>query len=675
MMTFKLKKYSGRFIENAILIFSGILLLNYFFDTDDYFIRVLNEFLILLLSYTVYLKLNNVLKEKEKRPVEFLATLSLYLGFTVIVLSLSGYFSGGIYTLPESAFLKFVFMVLFTALLCFVIYFFTVLKTLAAFKQGKDISGIFKLLLISAVVTAALGTYQDSESWLSVLYKIAFGVTLALMVFVSFKNAWIAFLSKKQKLTVIIICLFLLFLCGISIGSVSEMDLIDKMAFRFTPVIPVFFQLLLFYASVCFVFLFFTALFHLPTASAFDKKAREVTTFTDLSGLLNSVFDKKDLNKSIVSIFAKMVDSERCILVLMDEGIFRVTEISGMTEFQAETLTEKILAVKPRPVDIQLKNIQVFDPLNEIGLPREKVLVVPLMIQNRKKGFLIGMIKDFSEIESDERKIIKSFSEFVVLSLENSRLHEEFVEKERIEKELDVARNVQSRIIPNEYPDIPNLGIAALFIPAYEVGGDYYDFFRIGDNKLGFVIADVSGKGIPAAFMMSELKGVFISLSGVLQDPSELLSKVNDIVSSTFNKKHFVTAVYGVINTDNGEICMARAGHNYPILFTDAGISKIVSKGIGLGLEKTGKFKSYLEPSRLKMKKDDLLILYTDGITEARNVRNEEFGVARLEEIIYKNKEKDAQDIASEIIQEISVFSKDSVQFDDLTLLLFKWNN
>ena len=217
--------------------------------------------------------------------------------------------------------------------------------------------------------------------------------------------------------------------------------------------------------------------------------------------------------------------------------------------------------------------------------------------------------------------------------------------------------------------------MVSLFVPAFEVGGDYFDFFKLGDNKLGFVIADVSGKGISASYIMAEVKGIFESLSRVIEEPKELLVKANDILKNSLDKKTFVTALYGVINVKNGKVNFARAGHMPLLVCSDGIVKSLIPRGIGLGLDSDEIFNANIDKMEFELNNNDILILYTDGVTESQNANDEDFGEDRFKKLIAENCGNELNEISKKIFKKVSLFSMDKEQHDDITLVLFKWKN
>jgi serine phosphatase RsbU (regulator of sigma subunit) len=242
-----------------------------------------------------------------------------------------------------------------------------------------------------------------------------------------------------------------------------------------------------------------------------------------------------------------------------------------------------------------------------------------------------------------------------------------------MEKELDLAREIQRKILPAENPKYDKLDISTVFIPAFEVGGDYYDFFEIDKNNLGFIIADVSGKGISAAFIMAQIKGIFESLSKEIDKPKNILIKANRILKRTLDRKTFISAAFGVIDFENEVLHLARAGHCPILILRNGAAESLRPSGIGLGLNFDHQFEDNLEEIQIKLKQDDVLVLYTDGITEAKNNLLEDFGDIKFEKILIDSHNKTVDEITEKVIREVTLFSKDTSQHDDITLVVFKW--
>jgi len=247
-------------------------------------------------------------------------------------------------------------------------------------------------------------------------------------------------------------------------------------------------------------------------------------------------------------------------------------------------------------------------------------------------------------------------------------------ERERMAKELEIARNVQMSLLPKENPHIAGFDIAGICIPAYEVGGDYYDFVNLGENKIGIAIGDVSGKGVPAAIYMTLTKGILQSHAEENVSPKIVLSKVNRLMYKTIEKNSFVSMFYAIIDLQTKTIRYSRAGHN-PVILVGLREDKhefLTPKGVALGLDDGGVFDSVLEEREYKLREGDLLVFYTDGFTEARNNKGEEFGESRLLQSVARAKEKFSEHIINTVVYEAKRFIGDAQQHDDMTMVVVK---
>jgi len=247
-------------------------------------------------------------------------------------------------------------------------------------------------------------------------------------------------------------------------------------------------------------------------------------------------------------------------------------------------------------------------------------------------------------------------------------------ERVRMSRELEIARQVQMRLLPKKSPVIAGFEISGVCIPAKEVGGDYFDFIELGGSKLGIVIGDVSGKGVPAAIYMTLTKGIVQSHVDDEVSPCDVLTKVNNLLYKTIDKNTFVSLFYAVLDVKKKTIRYSRAGHNPVIFFrsNDGSCLLLEPDGIALGLERGDLFKQIIKEKELTLGKGDLLVFYTDGFSEAMNRKKEEYGEDRLRDIIIQNHEKSVSDIYNAVLQDIKKFVKDSPQNDDMTVIFIK---
>src|SRR5690554_1196620 len=246
------------------------------------------------------------------------------------------------------------------------------------------------------------------------------------------------------------------------------------------------------------------------------------------------------------------------------------------------------------------------------------------------------------------------------------------LERERLEQELEIARQLQLRLLPEKTPSINNYNIQSFCLPAREVGGDYFDFIDLENDKLGIIIGDVAGKGLPAAIYMTLTKGIILSFVNSGITPKEALIKVNRLLYKSIKKGSFVTMIFAVLDFKSNKITVARAGHEPLLHLNDSTINEIKPQGIGLGLERGKIFNTNFEEITFELKEKDILLFYTDGVTDTVDSYMINYGLKRLKEVITKNKELPLAQLITETVHDIKNFSGNVPQYDDLTLIALK---
>jgi sigma-B regulation protein RsbU (phosphoserine phosphatase) len=253
-------------------------------------------------------------------------------------------------------------------------------------------------------------------------------------------------------------------------------------------------------------------------------------------------------------------------------------------------------------------------------------------------------------------------------------------EKKRLEEELRIAREIQMSLLPQGPLVMPGLSVTALCVPAREVGGDYYDFFRLGDRRLGILIADVAGKGTSAALYMAELKGLVLSLTRIHSSPRELMLAADRIIAANLDARSFITMTYAVVDLDARTMTYARAGHT-PLMYLpgqagteDRRVRVLTPDGLvlGLNIDQGETFARLLEERTIALGDGDLALFFTDGITEAMNESDEYFGEGRLGQIVESHSHLSSDDLRALLLREIESFVGGAPQHDDMTMILLK---
>ena len=360
-----------------------------------------------------------------------------------------------------------------------------------------------------------------------------------------------------------------------------------------------------------------------------------------------------------------------------DDETFNTVYCKGFEEIKFKNL-HKIILERIHPEEVKNKNVYVLCP-EILTDDRFKTFFrdyrfdyLVILIRKTKVFGLIYLRGDKSYKTFEKLKLIENMMGYAVLPFENALLYENLAEQERMKQELEIARNVQISLLPKTVPSIKNIDIHGLCLPAKEVGGDYYDIIELGDNKYGFVIADVSGKGTSAAFYMAEIKGMINTLSHIYPSPMMLLKVLNRRLFGTIDRKMFATMIYGVLDVKNNDFTFARAGHNSLVYKNTKGISSFLPKGIGVGLEKGTIFDREIEELSVPISKGDVIFFYTDGISEAMNNNREEFGEDRVYNILSELNDVSSKCVCDRFLEEVRKFAGSAEQNDDLTMIVIK---
>ena len=667
-----------------ILILGFVLLIIFkFFNpyAGTSFITIINDLLVFAFIWITYLYANELTKQKISSPLSLVLNAGILSAILFFITSLSSVLFDKFENIETESGIIYSLLTIVVS----IFYVFSITYILSSFselfflRQKKSREAYFNTMLVVFSIAFFASTIAEIDNELNFIKKTFFVVAIVLISINSIRVSWIAFLSKKQKYFLLILSVVLSGLFGLNFALTFDISVVSQIIFNFSPGLQMFLTLTMLYGSIYFGIVFFTTLFHLPTAEAFDQKAEEVSSLIDFSKIMTQVFDLKELADNLTSTTNKICNADSAWLVTKNNESFELKSVSNIGYLEADKISTALFEEYSYDISelkvIDRKTIKVKIKSDVRTYNFRSLIIAPLSVHQKINGYLFAVKKQKYNFDEDEKRALGALADYTAVALENAKLFEESIEKERLESELNVAREVQYKIIPDETPECDELDVSALFVPAFEVGGDYYDFFKLGNKKLGFVIADVSGKGISAAFIMAEVKGIFESLAKLIESPKELLIETNSILNNSLEKKSFVTAVYGIIDVKKGLLNFARAGHMPVIFHSHNKIRQLQPNGIGLGLDNTDIFTENLDEMEIKLNNDDILILFTDGITESQNSAGEEFGIERFEEVIQKNVNENLDHLSNKIISEVSLFSKDKQQHDDITLVLFKWNN
>ncbi|MBK9927912.1 MAG: GAF domain-containing protein [Anaerolineales bacterium] len=313
-----------------------------------------------------------------------------------------------------------------------------------------------------------------------------------------------------------------------------------------------------------------------------------------------------------------------------------------------------------------------LDPTQEINLghPGAFLFAVPIAVKGTLYGvMLVEEAAGGLRFRSRRLEIITGVAQQAALAIQNDMLQREMVVRERLETEVQLARQIQQTFLPESLPEFENWQLSARWKTARQVGGDFYDVFDLPENRLGLFIADVSDKGVPAALFMALTRTLVHAAVIETDSPADALRRVNDLLIPDTKQGMFVTAVYAVLDMNNNELTYVNAGHNPPIwVKNDGSLEMLRRTGVALGAAENMKY----EQRVISLEKDDCMLFYTDGLTESYNYDGEFYGEKRLEEALKANHCSSAHELIGVVEKSLLDFVQDMPPADDLTMLVLR---
>ncbi len=402
--------------------------------------------------------------------------------------------------------------------------------------------------------------------------------------------------------------------------------------------------------------------------------------------LLIEISEKLSSTLSLNELLETIVDSLKQSVEFDSGGVFIInndqTEIESLYTLGYEGCSEEQIHLKygqglvghvaDSGEPIFVSNVAENPNYIDMHCNTKSEMLVPLKIDNRVIGvFNVESIK-LNAYDKKDLNLLTAFASQAAVSIERARLHEELVESNKIGQQLSIARDIQMSFLPKTKLVVNNYDITGENIPSGQVGGDYYDFIRIVDNQIGIAIGDVSGKGIPASLLMASFRASMLAEIRNNYSIRIICQKVNQLLYESMQPGNFVTAVYGVLDIKNHIFTFSNCGHDLPLLLrTDGTVEYLREGGPVLGVVPKAKY----EERPVYINKDDIIILYTDGVVEVFNNNDEQFGEARLIKLIQKNRLKSTTEIRDAIYKAVKKFASKKHIFDDFTMIVLKRTN
>ncbi len=413
--------------------------------------------------------------------------------------------------------------------------------------------------------------------------------------------------------------------------------------------------------------------------SSAQRTLTRLSFLVEASKTLNSTLDLPELLGRILEVAKSQVEAERGTLFLLDEPAKEIWSliahglerqeirlpmgkgIAGHVALTGEVINIPDAYADPR-FNPEVDKRTGFTTRNILCLPiRNKAgkIVAVLQLLNKREGA-------FTEEDAD---FLMTLSAHIALALENAQLHRDLLEKERLEKEMALARGIQRSLLPETTPNLEGFEIAVLNEPCYEVGGDYYDFLTLGPSTLLVVIADVEGKGVASAMVMSNLQAALRALALHLHSLNEIVEALNRKMLTDTRSRKYLSLFLGLIDLKRKSLHYINCGHVPPVIVRSAnGSVRLTEGGTVIGLFENAEFQRGQE----RLQPGDVLVLCTDGITEAMNAEEEEYGTDRLIAAVKDAAAQKASDIVTAVCADVTRFSQRGTHLDDKVMLAIK---
>jgi len=546
---------------------------------------------------------------------------------------------------------------------------FAIWKRMVLYEKRRF--ALFSWFGFETVLLATLVIHFFRIGKVDIYFNAALVFFVVWTVVVSVNLKWVPQLVFNQKLISIfqlIVVLFCLayFLASITSYYNNEGLLVDDLSKN------IFFSALFVFVVFYAVASLLVVIFNLPTSSVFEQKIKELAIFQELSESLNNGKDEEQIFGMLLSHAAATVNADAAWLQTTTDNRLYLESVDEEKAMQVKDLIRKSGYDRTKPK--RLGNRTLFRRSTDYEF--RSMLAVPLISGSQHLGDLVLLKRMANAFDNTMVSMVKTFVAQASIAIHNFNLIKQVIENERFKNELAIAKSVQARLLPTKVYERGPFDFHARSEFAKEVGGDYYDFHKISDTRYVFIIADVAGKGVPAAFNMAQMKGVFQAMVRLGMSPSDFMDRTNAALSNCLERNAFITATYLELDTELRTINIARAGHCPTFIYKNATgqVETLDSGGLGLGIIRNGSYKPYVSEETITFEKGDLLMLYTDGLIEAKNAETgEEFGYDRLSNAMHQNVHLPLDALGEQLLNDIQGFMQDTSIADDYTLVLLRF--
>jgi sigma-B regulation protein RsbU (phosphoserine phosphatase) len=408
------------------------------------------------------------------------------------------------------------------------------------------------------------------------------------------------------------------------------------------------------------------------------RAVEELTIINDLARAIGASLSSKEIMNTIIRRSLRAVNAEQGVITLVHDRPSEPTKtlvrtMSDSSEHEAFHLDQSLLGW----MQINKRPLSMKDPHNDprfrglrLDASIKSLLCVPMLVKSELKGVLtVTNKKDADEFSLEDQRLLAIIAGQSAQIVETARLYEEEKALGRVREELRLASEIQLGLLPKINPQVKGYEVAGVSTPAQVVGGDYFDFIPIDDSRLAICLGDVSGKGLPAALLMSNLQATIRGQTILVQSPKECMERSNRLMYQSTDPHKFATLFYGIMDTSSHRLAYSNAGHDLPYFFS-GGRDPVRLESGGLILSVMEDFP--YEEGVVQFDPGDLLVIYSDGITEASNENEEQYGEGRLEEVLRGSLGLPASELIKKITSSVKEFVGGRPQSDDMTVVVVR---
>jgi serine phosphatase RsbU (regulator of sigma subunit) len=436
-------------------------------------------------------------------------------------------------------------------------------------------------------------------------------------------------------------------------------------------------------ASVQFLYLLANALSRLCSQEMqLRQRIQELTALFNISSMLTGTRGLQQILDRITRGVAEAAHVKSCSVRLLSEhrDELVIKSVYGLSDeyLKKGPVTVALSTIDRAALSGQTVYIADMSADERVIYPHESKregivssLVVGMLYKDRPIGVLRVYTAQEHVFTEFETKLLQSIASQAAVAIENARLQEEALEKDRLERQVQIAAEVQRRMMPAKAPTFPGLDIAALYVPCFELGGDFFDFIPLGDHSVGITVADVVGKGLPASLLMASVRAAMRAQADNVYDLDEIVSRVNKSMSLDMRSNEFITLWYGVVDYQHKQLTYCSAGHEPAILLRNGQLRELAVGGMVIGVDPEQRYDKQV----VQLQKGDILFIYTDGIPDAMNYQGDKFGKPRMRESLLKYQKESAEQICRQMLWETRRFVGLNRRTDDTTIVVIKVTN